>query len=172
MGMPAITMISFSRWSGAKCGKPLKQHSENGGKQIRPELEDLLGTDRQVCLRPHWQREQGEPWIEIGLLAQLLQAQPPHAIHKPLQLLRQLGWTKPEAPVRHRHHHGQMQHLGVDMEKAKALGAKAMLEPGLACICTSSNTTGCSGVPFSPERGQKAPSRRWFAAFSSGASNR
>jgi hypothetical protein len=47
----------------------------------------------------------------------------------------------------------------VELEKAKALGAKAMFEPRL-------------GVPLSPERGQKAPSRRWFAAFSSGASNR
>ena len=34
--------------------------------------------------------------------------------------------------VWHHHHHGQMQHLGVELEKTKALGAKAMLEPRLA----------------------------------------
>ena len=61
-----------------------------------------------------------------------LQAQPDHPINKRLQLLRQLGWTKLEAPVRHHNDHSQMQHLGVELEKAKALGAKAMLKPRLA----------------------------------------
>ena len=112
-------MISTSRWSGGECGEPLKQHSENGGKQIRPVLEDLLGAGRQFCLRPHWQREQGEPWIEISLLAELLKAQPDHPIHKRLQLLR------------HHHDHSQMQHLGVELQKTKALSAEAVFKPRL-----------------------------------------
>ena len=95
-------------------------------------LQDLLGTDRQVCLRPHWQRQQGEPWIEISLLAQFLQAQPDHLVNKRLQLLGQLGWTKLETPVRHHHHHGQMQHLGVELEKASGLSKQTVLEPRLA----------------------------------------
>ncbi|MCX5967646.1 MAG: hypothetical protein NTV57_08420 [Cyanobacteria bacterium] len=94
-------------------------------------LQDLLGTGRQFCFRPHWQREQAEPWIEISLLAQLLQAQPHHAINKHLQLLRQLGRAQPQVMVRHYHDNGQVLHLGVELEKAKALGAKAMLEPRL-----------------------------------------
>ena len=53
---------------GAKCWKQLKQHSENGGKQIRPALEDLLRAGRQFGLRPHRQRQQGEQGIEISLL--------------------------------------------------------------------------------------------------------
>ena len=56
-------------------------------------------------------------WIEISLLAELLKAQPDHPIHKRLQLLRQQGWTKLEAPVRHHHDHSQMQHLGVELQK-------------------------------------------------------
>jgi hypothetical protein len=130
--MPAITMISTSRWSGGECGKPLKQHSENGGQQIGPALQDLWRAGRQFCLRPHWQREQGEPWIEISLLAQFLQAEPDHRIKKRLQLLRQLGRAQPQAMVRHHHHHGQMQHLGVELEKASGLGKQTVLEPRLA----------------------------------------
>ena len=103
-------MISSSRWSGAKCGKPLRQHSENGGKQIRPALEDLLRAGRQFGLRPHRQGQQGEQWIEIGLLAQLLQTEPDHAINKRLQLLRQKGWAKLEAPVRHHYDHRELAH--------------------------------------------------------------
>jgi hypothetical protein len=64
-------------------------------------------------------------------LAQLLQAQPHHAIHKRLKLLRQLIRAKVEAPVRHQHHHGQVQHLRVQLEEAKALSAQTMLEPRL-----------------------------------------
>ena len=74
-------MISSSRWSGGKCGKPLKQHSENGGQQIWPELKNLLGAG--------------------------------------LQLLR------------HHDHYGQVLHLGMELEKAKALGAQTVLEPRL-----------------------------------------
>ena len=74
------------------------------------------------------------------------------------QQLRQLSRAEIEAPVDQHHDHRQMLHLGVEMKKA--------------CICTSSSTTGFSGVPASAERGQNAPSRRWFAALSSGAHSR
>ena len=79
-----------------------------------------------------------------------------------------------EAPVGNHNNHGQVLHLGVQLEKAKALGAHRLcLNPvGLPCICTSSSTTGCSGVPVSAERGQNAPSSRWFAALSSDAHSR
>ena len=69
-----------------------------------------MRAGRQFGLRRHRQRQQGEPWIEIGLLAQLLQAEPDHAIHKRLQLLRQLGWAKLEAPVRHHYDHRESAH--------------------------------------------------------------
>jgi hypothetical protein len=32
VGMPAITMISFSRWSGGEYGKPFNYDSRKGGK--------------------------------------------------------------------------------------------------------------------------------------------
>ena len=67
-------------------------------------------------------------WVEIGLLTQLLQAEPHHAINKRLQLLRQLGGAEVEVPVRHYNNHGQMQHLGVELKKTKALGSQAVLE--------------------------------------------
>jgi len=78
-----------------------------------------------------WQRQQGEPWIEISLLAQLLKAQPDHPINKRLQLLRQLGWSKVEAPVGHHNHNPQVLHLGVQLQKAEALGCKTVTEPNL-----------------------------------------
>ena len=34
-----------------------------------------------------------------------------------------------EPPVRHHHNHGQVQHLAVQLEKAKALGTQTVLEP-------------------------------------------
>ena len=90
-----------------------------------------MRAGHQLSLGPHRQREQGEQWIEIGLLAQLLQAQPDHAINKRLQLLRQLSWTELEAPVRHHHDHGQVLHLGVELQKARGLGDQPVLEPRL-----------------------------------------
>lgn len=54
-----------------------------------------------------------------------------HAMETGLQLLRQLGRAKIEAPVRHHHNHGQVLHLGVQLEKAKALGTQTVLEPRL-----------------------------------------
>ena len=86
---------------GGECGKPLKQHSENGRNKFRVALQYLLGAALQLRFWLHWQRQQGEPWIEINMLAQLLKAQPDHPINKRLQLARQLGWAKLEAPVRH-----------------------------------------------------------------------
>ena len=65
-------------------------------------------------------------------MAQLLQAEPQHAINKRLQLLRQPGRAEVEAPVRHQHHHGQVLHLRMQLQKAKALSAKPVLEPTLA----------------------------------------
>jgi hypothetical protein len=93
----------------------------NGRKEIWPAHQDLLRAG-------HRQREQGEQRIEFGLLAQLLEAEPDHAIKEGLQLLRQLSWTKLEAPVRHQHDHGQMLHLGMQLEKAKALSSQSVLE--------------------------------------------
>jgi ATP-dependent helicase YprA (DUF1998 family) len=54
-------------------------------------------------------------------LAQLLQAQPDHAIEKRLQLMGRQGRAKLEAPVRHHYDHRQMLHLGVELQEAKAL---------------------------------------------------
>ena len=110
---------------------PLKQYSENGRNQFRVALQYLLGAALQLRFWLHWQRQQGEPWIEINLLAQLLKAQPDHPINKRLQLLRQKGWAKLEAPVRHHHDHRQMQHLGVELQKASGLGKQAVHEPRL-----------------------------------------
>ena len=36
-----------------------------------------------------------------------------------------------ETPVRHHDHYGQVQHLGMELEKAKALGTQTVLEPRL-----------------------------------------
>jgi len=36
-----------------------------------------------------------------------------------------------ETPVRHHHNHGEMLHLGMELKKAKALGAQTLLEPRL-----------------------------------------
>ena len=93
---------------------------------------NLLGTALELCFWLHWQRQKAEQRIQIGLLAQLLQAEPHHAIHKRLQLLRQPGRAEVETPVRHDDHHSQMFHLGVELQKAKALSAEAMREPRLA----------------------------------------
>ena len=90
----------------------------NGREQIRPAFQDPLRAGLQLGRRPHRQREESQKWIEIDLLAKLLQAQPHHAIHKRLKLLRQLIRAKPEAPVRHQHHHSQVQHLRVQLEEA------------------------------------------------------
>jgi hypothetical protein len=46
--------------------------------------------------------------------------------------MRQQGWTEVETQVRHHDHHGQVLHLGVQLEKAKALGTQPVLEPRLS----------------------------------------
>ena len=94
--------------------------------------QDLLGAALELCFWLHWQREKGEQWIQIGLLAQLFEAQPHHPIHKRLQLLRQLGRAEVETQVRHDDHHSQVFHPGVELEKAKALSTEPMREPRLA----------------------------------------
>jgi hypothetical protein len=43
----------------------------------------------------------------------------------------QLVWIEVEVPVRKHNNHGQMLHLGMELEKAKALGSQAVLEPRL-----------------------------------------
>lgn len=45
--------------------------------------------------------------------------------------LRQLSRTEIEAPVWNHHDHGQVLNMGIELEKAKALGAKTVLEPRL-----------------------------------------
>jgi hypothetical protein len=74
----------------------------NGRKQIRTAFQDPLRAGLQLGFRPHRQREESQKWIEIDLLAQLIQAQPQYAIHKRLQLLREPGLSEVGAPVRHR----------------------------------------------------------------------
>ena len=125
-------MSSSSRWSGGECGKPFDQHRKNGGEQFRVVHLNLLGTALELCFWLHWQRQKAEQRIQIGLLAQLLQAEPHHAIHKRLQLLRQPGRADVETPVRHDDHHSQVFHLVVELEKAKALSTQPVLEPWLA----------------------------------------
>ena len=39
-------------------------------------IEKVLGAALELCFWLHWQRQKGEQWIEIGLLAKFLQAQP------------------------------------------------------------------------------------------------
>jgi hypothetical protein len=68
----------------------------------------------------------------VGFSRRRDHAEPQHAIHERLQLLRQEGRPEVEAPVRHQHHHGQVLHLRVQLEEAKALSAKPVLEPRLA----------------------------------------
>jgi hypothetical protein len=60
----------------------------------------------------------------MSLLAELLQAEPDHAIHERLQLLRQPGRPEVETLVRNHNHHSQVLHLGVELEKAKGLSAE------------------------------------------------
>jgi len=91
-------------------------------------LQDPFGADLQLSLRPHRQREQIEQGVEIGMLAQLLQAQPNHAINKYLQLTGQLVWAEFEAPMGQHNNQGQMQHLWVKLEKAGRLRPEAVLE--------------------------------------------
>ena len=43
----------------------------------------------------------------------------------------QLIRTELEAPVGNHHNHGQVLHLGVQLQEAKALGAQTVLEPRL-----------------------------------------
>ncbi len=81
-----------------------------------------MGGGLNLSLGSHRQGEQADQRIKPRLLAELFQAQPDHAIKKLLQLLRHLGWPEPEAPVRHHHDNGQMQHLGMELEKASGLG--------------------------------------------------
>jgi len=94
-------------------------------------IKDLLRAGSQLRFRAHRQREQDEQGIKIGLLAELFQAQLDHAIEEGLQLLGQLGRAEGETLVRHHHNHRQVLHLGVELEKAKALSAQAVLEPRL-----------------------------------------
>ena len=107
---------------------PLEQHRENGREQFRPERENLLGAAFELCLWLHWQRQQGEPRIGIGLLAQLLKAQPNHAIKEGLQLPRQLRRTDVETSLWHHHDNGQMLHVGVKLQEASCLGKQTVLE--------------------------------------------
>ena len=51
--------------------------------------------------------------MEAALVAKLLQAEPVHACKELLQLVRQLGRTQPESPVRQHHDHRHVQHLGM-----------------------------------------------------------
>jgi hypothetical protein len=85
-------------------------------------IKDLLGAGSQLSLRAHRQREQSEQWVQICSLAQLLEAQPHHAINKRMQLLRQLLRAEPEMSVGQHHHHGQMLDLGMQLQKASGLG--------------------------------------------------
>jgi hypothetical protein len=108
---------------------------KNGGEQFWVVHQDLLGAALELCFWQHRQRQKGEQWVEIGLLAQLLQAQPDHPINKRLQLLRQSGRAEVEALVRHDNHHSQVFHVWMELEKAKALSTEAMLEPRPAGLC-------------------------------------
>ena len=92
-------------------------------------LQDLFGGAGDVGLGQHRQCEQREYGVVLGLPAQLLQAQPDHAIEKGLQLLGQLGRTELEAPVGNHHNHGQMLHLGMQLQKASGLGKEPVLDP-------------------------------------------
>jgi hypothetical protein len=49
-------MINSSQWSASEKGKLLQKDSLNGGKQIRPAFQDLLGAGLQLGLGPHRQR--------------------------------------------------------------------------------------------------------------------
>ena len=83
----------------------------------------------ELCFWLHWKRRKGDQWIEIGLLGQLLQAQPNHPIEKGLQLLRQLGRSELEVPMWHHHDHSEMLHLWVQLQKARGLSKQPMFEP-------------------------------------------
>jgi len=146
--------------------------SLNAREEIWPVHQDLLRAGHQLRLRPHWQREQRENGIILGLLAQLLKSQPVHASKERLQLQRQQGWAEVETPVRHHHNHGEMLHLGVELRKARCLRPQAVLEPGLGVHLHLEQHHGLIRQPASPLLGQNTPSRRWFTALSSGASNR
>jgi hypothetical protein len=51
--------------------------------------------------------------LQLGLLAELVQAEPNHAIEEGLQLERQLGWAEFDAPLGQPNENRQMQHLGM-----------------------------------------------------------
>ena len=52
---------------GSECGKPLKQHSENGGQQIWLELENLLGAALELRFWPSSSRlSQITPSRKVG----------------------------------------------------------------------------------------------------------
>jgi hypothetical protein len=84
----------------------------------------------QPLLR-HWTRRHALALRGLEALPAPEQLVPDHAIDKRLQLLRQLGGAEVEVPVRHHDDDGQVQHLGVELKKAKSLGAQAVLEPRL-----------------------------------------
>ena len=144
----------------SEMGKPLPQNRDNNLEQVGAGTQDLLGCIGDVGFRPHRQGEQANQRIKPRLPAELLQTQLKHASKKCLQLKRQFGRPQPEAPVGNHDDYLKVLHLGVQLQKAKALSCKTCLKPALPCICTSSSTTGCSGVPPSLPRGQRAPSRR------------
>ena len=117
-------MASRVRW-GNRSTRIVKTAELRSGRCSR--IRSVLGRSQ----RPHRQCEQAEQRVEIALAAHPLQAEPVHLINERLQLAGQRVWTKLEAPVRHHHHHGQMQHLGVELHKARCLRPQSVLEPSL-----------------------------------------
>ena len=92
-------------------------------------LQDLFGGAWNVGLGQHRQGEQREDGVVLGLPAQRLQAQPDHSTEKGLQLMRQQGRAQVETQVRHHHNHGQVLHLGMQLQKASSLGKEPVLDP-------------------------------------------
>jgi len=63
-------------------------------------------------------------------LAEFLQAEPVHASKERLQLKRQFGGAETEALVLNHHDHGQMEYLGMELQKAEGLSSEPVLELG------------------------------------------
>ena len=113
----------------SELGKPLPQNRDNNLEQVGAGSQDLLGGFWDLRFGQHWQGEQAHQRIKPRLLTELLQAEPVHAGKKRLQLKGQLSRAKVEAPVGHHDDHPKVLHLRVQLQKAKALSCKPVLEP-------------------------------------------
>ena len=104
------------------------QHRQNQLQQLRPQRQDPAAAGHQISFGANGKGEQGEPQIGLLQMAELLQIHPGHILgQKPLEQQR-LVVAEGQPPVGHQHHHLQMLHPRMLLQKAEAFGAQAPLK--------------------------------------------